>query len=78
MRAVDPNEEADFLNKVQLAPAPYVTVRLAATLTGLSEKAIRQKIEIGKWIDGKEYRRSPDGGVFISIAGYARWVEQAR
>lgn len=61
----------------QIAPAPYVTIALAAVITGLSEKAIRRKIEEGKWIDGREYRRSPDGGIFISIKGFAQWVEKA-
>jgi hypothetical protein len=61
----------------QIAPAPYVTIPLAAMITGLSEKAIRRKIEDGKWLDGREYRRSPDGGVFISIKGYSSWVEKA-
>jgi len=62
---------------VNLMPAPYVTVHLAATLTGLSEKSIRRKIEEGKWLDGREYRRSPDGGIFISIKGYSQWLEKA-
>ncbi|KML61117.1 excisionase [Burkholderia cepacia] len=53
-----------------IAPAPYVTVALAAVITGLTEKAIRRKIEDGKWLEGREYRRSPDGGIFISIMGY--------
>jgi hypothetical protein len=61
----------------QVAPAPYVTVALAAMITGLTEKAIRRKIEEGKWIEGREYRRSPDGGIFISLKGYQQWVEQA-
>lgn len=60
-----------------VAPAPYVTIPLAATITGLTEKAIRRKIEDGKWIDGKQYRRSPDGGIFISVKGYQQWVESA-
>lgn len=57
--------------------APYVTIRLAALITGLTEKAIRRKIEDGKWIEGSEYRRSPDGGLFISMQGFKRWVEAA-
>ena len=61
----------------RIAPAPYVTVALAAVITGLTEKAIRRKIEDGKWLEGREYRRSPDGGIFISIKGYQQWVEQA-
>lgn len=62
---------------VMLHPAPYVTVPLAAAITGLTEKAIRRKIEEGKWLEGREYRRSPDGGIFISVKGYAQWVEKA-
>lgn len=62
---------------IHINPAPYVTVKLAATITGLTEKAIRRKIEEGKWLEGREYRKSPDGGVFISIKGYTAWVERA-
>lgn len=58
-----------------LIPAAYVTVRKAAAATGLSEKAIRRKIEDGKWVEGREYRRAPDGGIFINLKGYERWVE---
>ena len=60
---------------IQVAPAPYVTVELAAKITGLTEKTIRRKIEDGKWLEGREYRRSPDGGIFISIKGFQQWVE---
>lgn len=63
---------------VHVAPAPYVTVALAAIITGLTEKAIRRKIEEGKWIEDREYRRSPDGGIFISLTGYRQWIEGAR
>ncbi len=62
---------------VQVAAAPYVTIPLAAVITGLTEKAIRRKIEEGKWVEGREYRRSPDGGIFISLKGYQQWVEKA-
>ena len=61
-----------------VSPAPYVTVRLAALITGLTEKAIRRKIEDGKWIEGREYRRSPDGMLFISIKGYVQWIERGK
>jgi hypothetical protein len=61
---------------VRVAPAPYVTIALAATITGLSEKAIRRKIEDGKWLVGREFVRSPDGGIFISITGYQAWIER--
>jgi hypothetical protein len=63
---------------MNLTPANYVTIPLAATVTGLTEKAIRRKIEDGKWLDGREFRRSNDGGIFISIKGYESWVEQGQ
>lgn len=66
-----------MMNAPLVAPAPYVTVAMAATITGLTEKAIRRKIEEGKWVEGREYRRSPDNAIFISLQGYQRWVERA-
>jgi hypothetical protein len=63
---------------VSVTSAPYITVALAATITGLSEKAIRRKMQDGKWLEGREYRKSPDGGIFISIKGYVDWIEQGK
>lgn len=63
--------------QVLIAPAPYVTVRLAAAITGLTEKAIRRKIEEGKWLEGREFRRTPDGTIMVSLRGYQQWVEKA-
>lgn len=52
-----------------IATAPYTTISLAAAITGLLKKAIQQKIEDGKWVNGRERRHSPGGEVFISIKG---------
>ena len=38
---------------IQLAPARFVTIELAARLIGLTEKAIRRKIEDGIWAEGR-------------------------
>lgn len=57
--------------------APYVTIPLAAAATGFTEKAIRRKIQDGVWLAGREYRKGPDGRIFISIKGFTSWVEQA-
>lgn len=59
-----------------VAPSRFVTVGLASKLTGLSEKAIRKKIEDGKWIAGLEFRRSHNR-IFIDLRGYELWVERA-
>ena len=60
---------------INVAPAPYVVISLASTVTGLSEKAIRRKIEEGIWLEGREYVRGPDGHIYISMKGYTTWVE---
>lgn len=62
----------------QMAPASYVLIPLAATVTGLTEKAIRVKIEEGVWLEGREYRRGPDGRIYISLRGYEQWVEAGK
>ncbi len=69
---------ADLTTIHTIQTAPYVTVKLAATITGLTAKAIYNKIHEGKWIEGREFRRSPDGTIFISIKGFVAWIESAR
>lgn len=59
-----------------VAPARYVTINLAAVVLGLSAAAIRKRIERGHWREGKEWKRSPDGGVWVDLRGHERWVEQ--
>lgn len=58
--------------------ADYVTIAVAAAMTGYSAKAIRRKIESGVWLEGREFRRAPDGHVLISVKGYESWVERGR
>lgn len=60
---------------VQVAPARFVTIELAAVVTGLSPGAIRTKIARAVWIEGREYVRR-EGRVFIDLRGYERWVAQ--
>ena len=59
---------------VLVAPAPYVRITLAATITGYTEKAIRRKIADGVWREGAVWRKAPDGSILISIKGYTEWV----
>jgi len=53
----------------------YVRPAVAAAATGLTVKAIERKIEDGKWIEGREYRRAPDGRIYIDMRGFEKWVE---
>lgn len=58
---------------ITLAPVRFVTIDLAATLTGLTAKAIRRKIERGFWLEGRQYKRQ-DGGVYVDLRAYEAWV----
>lgn len=61
-----------------LVTARFVTIPLGAAVTGLTEKAIQRKIEKGDWLEGYEYRRGPDGKIYVDLDGFARWVSGAR
>jgi hypothetical protein len=65
----------DESTRLQVAPAPYVRIKLFALMSGYTENALRAKIEVGKWIEGREFRRSPDGEILISVHGVTRWIE---
>lgn len=64
------------IQKISIAPARFVTIKVASLVTGLTESAIRSKIHAGKWVEGRQYRRC-DGGVFVDLKGYESWVLQA-
>lgn len=61
-----------------VAHARYVSLRLASQLTGFTVKALQRKIEEGKWIEGLEYRRDPDGRIHVDMRGMEQWVESGR
>jgi hypothetical protein len=63
--------------RIMLAPARFVTIKLAASLTGLSDKAISRKIEKGEWAEGLQYRRK-DGRIYIDLRAYETWVLSKR
>lgn len=62
---------------LQVTVARFVTIDLAATLTGYTAKAIRAKIEKGEWVEGRQYVRR-DGRVLIDLRGYETWAETGR
>ncbi len=68
--------ETSETSSVQVAPARLVTIDLAAVVTGLSAGAMRTKIARGFWLEGRQYRRAPDGRVWIDLQGVQKWVEQ--
>ncbi len=54
----------------------FVLINKFCDLTGYTDKAVRRKIEEQVWVEGREYRRSPDGRVHIDIEGYERWLQR--
>ena len=59
---------------VVMKPARRVVISLAAALTGLSEKALNQKIDNGDFTENREWHRGPDGRRYIDMDGYDAWV----
>lgn len=52
----------------------WMLLPLFCTCTGYTPKAIQRKIEDGKWVEGRMYRRAPDGHININLQEYYRWV----
>jgi hypothetical protein len=53
----------------------YVRVKKFAELSGYTEKAVYQKIGKGVWLEGKHYRRAPDGNILLNTEEIERWFE---
>ncbi len=57
----------------------YLTIDKFSEVSGYTKDAIRSKIKRGQWLEGREWKKAPDGRNLISIEGYEQWVEgQAR
>lgn len=61
---------------LKVAPSRFVTIELAEAMTGLTASAIRTKIGKGYWLEGRQYRRGPDGRVYVDMKGFEAWVAQ--
>lgn len=61
---------------VLINPAKYVTLQLASNITGLSMAAMRAKIKRCDWTLNRQYRKGPDGRIYIDMDGFAKWVEK--
>jgi hypothetical protein len=54
----------------------WVLVPVFCQLTGYSDKAVRRKIQEGKWLEGRHFRKAPDGHITMNLQAYYAWVEQ--
>ncbi len=53
----------------------WVLIKRFAEITGYSENAIRHKVKNGLWIEGRIWRKAPDGRIFVNVGEFERWVE---
>lgn len=75
-RRAPANDPVHGARPIQVTTSRFVTITLAAALTGLTEKAIRRKMERNVWLEGKHWRRA-DGGIYIDMKEYEQWVVTA-
>lgn len=55
----------------------WVLIPVFCSLSGYTDKAVRRKMGEGVWIQGKHYKKAPDGRIHMSMPEYYKWVEQA-
>jgi hypothetical protein len=55
--------------------ARYVRIPKFCEETGYTDRAVETKIQRGVWIEGRHYRRAPDGSILMDMEGYEKWVE---
>lgn len=60
---------------MSLHAARYVRINKFVELTGYTERAVRGKIYDGIWVEGKHFRKAPDGNICMNLEAYERWVE---
>lgn len=56
--------------------ARYIRIPKFVEETGYTARAVETKIHRGVWVEGKHYRRAPDGSILIDMEGYEKWVEK--
>lgn len=56
-----------------IVSARFVTIDLAAAMTGFTPGAIRTKIARSVWIEGRQWVKR-DGRVLIDMRGYEAWA----
>lgn len=62
--------------QVDQAHTRYVTVKKAAVMIGLTEEAIRKRVQRGIWLEGREWHRDPLGRIMLDTEALDKWVTQ--
>lgn len=53
----------------------YIRIPVFCAQSGYTPKAVSEKIRMGAWVEGRQYRRAPDGHILIDVEGFEKWVE---
>ena len=64
----------EAIRPLPVTAARFLTVELFSAMTGLSPGAVRKRIERGVYLEGKQFRRAPDGRVWMDTKGHEQWV----
>lgn len=54
--------------------ARFVTIEVASNAIGLSKRAIQTKIHKCVWVLNRQYRKGPDGRIYIDLEGVEKWI----
>lgn len=57
----------------QPIPLAWVTLQVYAASSGYSVGALRQKMNRGQFIEGKHFRKAPDGRVLMNVEACQSW-----
>lgn len=64
------------VSRPTVEPDNLVSIDLAATVFGTTRRAIEGRIHKGKWLEGRQFHRAPDGTIWIDRKGVRQWVLQ--
>jgi hypothetical protein len=64
----------EVVRLLPVSASRYVTIELFSAMTGLTPGAVRKRIERGVYLEGKQFRRAPDGRIWMDTKGHEQWV----
>lgn len=53
----------------------WVLIKKITELIGYTDDAIRAKIARGIWLEGKHWRKAPDGRLMFNLEAIQKWIE---
>ena len=76
--SLNPSRTGTPMERNMSNPSRWVLINRLAEITGYSEDAVRHKVKNGTWMQGRIWRKAPDGRIFVNVDEFERWVESGR